>query len=103
MGRVNRLLSFLLGACLAVPAQGAAPTLSAGVPVSDGESPLWVSQHAVPEVADWNQDGKKDLLVGEFNDGQIQLFLNKGSNASPVFNGFEALAAGGSAIQVPYG
>jgi hypothetical protein len=33
---------------------------------------------------DWNADGRKDLVVGS-SDGRLNLFLNEGSNASPVF------------------
>jgi subtilisin family serine protease len=39
---------------------------------------------AFPRVADWNADGRKDLLVGRA-DGTVQVFLNTGSNANPMF------------------
>jgi hypothetical protein len=44
---------------------------------------------------DWNNDNKKDLLVGE-REGQIRIFINSGTNASPVFTGFTYLEVGGS-------
>jgi len=37
-----------------------------------------------PEIADFNRDGKPDLLVG-VREGKIQYFLNTGTAASPTF------------------
>lgn len=37
-----------------------------------------------PEIADFNRDGKPDLLVG-VREGKIQYFLNTGTAASPAF------------------
>lgn len=43
-----------------------------------------------PEVADWNNDGLLDMIVGQ-SDGRIRLFLNRGTQSSPVFRDFEYL------------
>jgi autotransporter-associated beta strand protein len=43
-----------------------------------------------PEVADWNNDGLMDLIVGQ-SDGRIRLFLNRGTQSCPVFRDFEYL------------
>lgn len=40
--------------------------------------------NASPVVVDWNEDGRKDLLIGRSN-GEIALFLNEGTNENPVF------------------
>lgn len=40
---------------------------------------------AIPCVTDWNRDGRKDLLVGYQSGGMIDLYLNSGSDAQPVF------------------
>jgi hypothetical protein len=37
-------------------------------------------------VADWNKDGKKDLICYSA-DGQVYWFENKGTDTEPVFNG----------------
>lgn len=64
---------------------------------------LSVLPDAVPFVADWNNDGRKDLLVGQ-SDGSVKLFVNTGLEEAPAFalgvdvqtiNG--ALAAGNNA------
>ncbi|WP_168796407.1 FG-GAP-like repeat-containing protein [Flagellimonas onchidii] len=44
-----------------------------------------------PAFYDWNKDGKKDLLLGEFETGQtgsnIKVYINKGSKKNPKFSG----------------
>ena len=44
-----------------------------------------------PAFYDWNKDGKKDLLLGEFETGDtgsnIKVYLNKGSKRKPKFTG----------------
>lgn len=47
--------------------------------------------YAYPVMFDWNKDGLKDLLIGEFETGKkgsyIQVYINKGSNKKPAFTG----------------
>jgi hypothetical protein len=62
-----------------------------------------VSYYGSPCVYDWNGDGLKDLILGEFNYGNIRLYLNSGTNAAPVFTTYTLLAADGVAITLPYG
>jgi hypothetical protein len=57
--------------------------------------------HLVPCVVDWNGDGKKDLLVGQFAGGKIRLYLNQGTDNAPVFKDFTYLQAGGKEISLP--
>jgi hypothetical protein len=59
--------------------------------------------HLVPCVADWNDDGKKDLIVGQFSGGKIRLYLNQGTDSQPVFKNFEYLKAAGAEISLPSG
>ncbi len=46
---------------------------------------------AYPTLFDWNNDGKRDLLVGEFETGEvgsyIKIYLNEGSNKNPKYSG----------------
>lgn len=37
-----------------------------------------------PDVVDWNNDGKKDVLCGD-DDGRVHLLLNSGTDANPSF------------------
>jgi len=41
--------------------------------------------HAAPFVADFDGDGVRDLLVGQFGDGILWIYRNVGSNADPKF------------------
>ena len=55
-----------------------------GVKVKAAGKDLDVSSNASPCVTDWNEDGKKDLVMGRGN-GVIYVFLNEGSNEQPIF------------------
>jgi hypothetical protein len=84
------------------------PQIDPGVLVQNGGSPLAVEYaygFTAPCVADWDGDGKKDLLIGQFYQGKISFFRNQGTDAAPVFNqtGFNFLQAAGSTIQTTYG
>ena len=104
---------FALANALAVPlvVAGADPVLakpmkSLGAPrlVLDGKQPINVEiGHAAPAVMDFNRDGKKDLLVGQFGGGRLRIYLNKGSKRNPQFQGFQYLTIGGKQVTVPYG
>ena len=52
---------------------------------------------------DWNNDGKKDLLVGQYSNGNIWLFLNQGTDVQPAFGSGQKLQAGGANITTSYG
>jgi hypothetical protein len=59
--------------------------------------------YAAPCVADWDGDGVKDLILGQFTNGSIRFYRNCGTNSAPVFTTFEYLHADGSVITLPYG
>ena len=54
-----------------------------------------------PCVYDWDGDGKKDLIVGQFSGGRIHLYLNIGTNSSPVLAAATFLKADGVVISLP--
>jgi hypothetical protein len=43
---------------------------------------------------DWNDDGKKDLITGEYS-GTVRIYLNIASDGDPVFAGFDYLQVNG--------
>jgi hypothetical protein len=59
--------------------------------------------YSIPEPVDWNADGRKDLLVGQYTNGKTQLFLNSGADSSPALGAGKAVQSGGADIQVPDG
>ncbi len=79
------------------------PELLPKVNIKDGAVNLQVAFDAIPLVVDWNNDGAKDLVVGEFTNGWITLFLNQGTDLNPVFDGGEKLESNGVPITVTYG
>jgi len=62
---------------------------------------LDVGSRASPVAVDWDQDGKKDLLIGETY-GSIRFYPNVGTDAAPVFTSYFSVMAGGSNIDVGY-
>ena len=56
-------------------------------------------------MADWNGDGKKDLIVGHFmgKDGNVKLFINSGTDAAPVFEKEQSLMADNKPIRLDAG
>ncbi len=80
---------------------GAAPEMREGVRLqADGMDINIERGHLVPCATDWDGDGKKDLIVGQFSNGNIRLYLNHGSDAAPAFKGFSLMEAGGAEIRL---
>jgi hypothetical protein len=79
------------------------PELDEGVYIQSGGGPLEVSSYSAPSVMDWDNDGRKDLLVGQFSNGNIWLFLNQGTDARPTFGSGQKVQAGGVNITTSYG
>ena len=59
--------------------------------------------HANPLVFDWNGDGLKDLIVGQYSSGKIRLYPNEGTNADPVFSSYTFMQADGTDISLSSG
>jgi hypothetical protein len=59
-----------------------------------------VGYRATSTVVDWDNDGKKDLVVGAL-DGGIHLFINEGTDTSPEFTVETLVQENGSDLSVP--
>ena len=86
-------------------AQMSSPDLHSPVHVMAGGSPLDVQRvgHAAPCFNDFDGDGLKDLLVGQFEEGWLRIYRNQGTNAQPQFSGHEWFRAGADLGRVPTG
>lgn len=65
------------------------------IPVQADGEPLHVNLHAAPVVADWNEDGTWDLVVGS-GDGAVGWFENTGTNGKPKFGPYNELVSPGA-------
>jgi hypothetical protein len=59
--------------------------------------------HAAPYVFDWDGDGNRDLLVGQFGDGKLKIFRNAGNNQKPEYEAPTFFQAEGQVVSVPTG
>lgn len=59
--------------------------------------------HSAPWVADLNGDGRFDLLVGQFGEGKLRVYTNKGSATEPKFDAFAWFQGGSADGKVPSG
>ena len=71
--------------------------------VMNGSERLNAGTYSAPLMTDWDGDGRKDLLVGQFELGRIRFYANIGENYAPVFDGFEYLMDDLVPLSVPYG
>lgn len=59
--------------------------------------------NSAPCVADWDGDGRFDLLVGEFEEGHVRFHRNLGEPGAPRFAAGELVRHAEGPVKVPYG
>lgn len=97
--------STLFAGALAFAAAGALPAqLAQPFRVEAGGAPIDVEiGHAHPFVCDFDGDGTRDLLVGQFGQGRLRIYRNIGSNSEPKFDKFAWFEANGQIASVAAG
>ena len=105
MSKVPGLCAFFFGVAALLSAHaGTMPILESGTDIEADGVPIAVSSgYSTPFVVDWNNDARKDLLIGQRSGGKVRLYLNQGTDTNPVFNAFSYLQAAGSDISLPGG
>ncbi|MGE5295691.1 MAG: hypothetical protein ACM3VT_12755, partial [Solirubrobacterales bacterium] len=101
MSRSRLLISALIAVSLCVQAFGQDGVINLGleeVIQADGND-IIVLGYSVPSFEDWNNDGLRDLIVGEGGanyPGKIRVYLNAGTESEPRFAGFFYVQADGN-------
>ncbi|MHC4421974.1 MAG: dockerin type I domain-containing protein [Planctomycetota bacterium] len=72
--------------------------LLVGEPGSKAE--IDVGARATPSVVDWDDDRKKDVIIGAL-DGKIRAYINEGTQTAPEFRTVEIVQANGEDLVVP--
>lgn len=99
MSSIPRTVTFALSLLPAVSA--GAQHFQPPVVLTSGGVPIDVEVgHSAPFVADWDGDGKKDLLVGQYGQGRMRIYRNVGSHERPAFDGFTWFSAGGDVARI---
>jgi len=57
--------------------------------------------HAAPFFTDWDGDGLRDLLVGQFGEGKLRIYRNIGTRTEPKFSDFFYFQAASADGTVP--
>ncbi|MCK6446577.1 MAG: hypothetical protein L6Q99_09315 [Planctomycetes bacterium] len=96
------LIGSILGAWLALAATTQDVRLAGPVRVQVGDAPIDVdSGHAAPLFVDFDGDGLRDLLVGQFGDGKLRIYRNVGDARAPKFVDFQWFVADGKEGTIP--
>ena len=76
------------------------PVFSSPAVLEDTEgSAIAVDSYCVPCVVDWNEDNKKDLVLGS-GSGTLLVYLNEGSDSTPLFSSPLSIETGGEIVDV---
>ncbi len=57
-----------------------------------------VGYNSAPVCVDWNEDGNRDLLIGNESPGYIRLYINDTIGSKPVYNTYTLIESSGTSI-----
>ncbi len=83
---------------------GLAPELEPAIRLEAAGKPIDTDVgHAAPFVCDFDGDGVKDLLVGQFGQGLLWIYRNEGTNSEPKLAAGVKFKKGAEDGRVPSG
>ena len=88
----------IIGFLSILPSQ--TPVFEPGQRVQAGGTDIDVGYYASPFYYDWDGDGVKDLVTGQYSSGYVRFYKNYGTNSNPSYTSFQYLYADGSLISV---
>jgi hypothetical protein len=108
LSRASTMFLLLASAGVAIAADDVALSraadLSAPVRLSAGGLPILAEGgFAAPFMGDFDGDGKKDLLVGQWHAGRLRIYRNVGGGGAPELGKGEDFVADGGWACVPWG
>ena len=95
-----RILTIIVVCACATLVFAQKPAFYAAESLKANNIPIDVTYYGSPYAYDWNSDGKKDLVCGQFSYGYVSFYPNTGTNDNPSFTTFSYLQANGSNISV---
>lgn len=108
MGRSGTLMVALLTLAFCLQGHAADGILDFGPEefVQANGADIVVPGYSVPSFEDWNNDGLRDLIVGEGGGGapgQVRVYLNVGTESAPCLSDFFYAQADGAGLTVTAG
>jgi hypothetical protein len=97
-GTWRRLFGMLVVSAVLAHLRADAPRFDGPYDVYDGGMKIDVGSYGAPVMTDWNGDGRKDLICGQFDSGKVRFYPNLGPDSAPRFDGFSFLRADGVEI-----
>jgi hypothetical protein len=90
---------------LSGPADDESNELRPPLPIMVEGEPLDIGRdgHSAPFVGDFDGDGNRDLLVGQYDEGRLRVYRNRGDNSRPRFGDYSWFEADGKPGRVPEG
>lgn len=100
---MKKIITGIMVTCFIVSAGAQIPAFEEPVYIYAGGNVIDVGSYGSPFTYDWDGDGAKDLIMGQFDSGKIRFFKNIGTQYNPVFDNGVFLQADGVDITLPYG
>jgi hypothetical protein len=102
--RLAAIAALIAGVAVIAATDAAAQQLEKPFRVLADGKPIDVDGgHAAPCFADFDGDGLRDLVVGQFSKGRCRVYKNTGTKQAPLFGDFTFLEAGGKTATVMAG